>query len=417
MKRDSFSSFSSSLDQLSILSSNSTTRERSRSPSPPPSSPGDPVLFFAYGPIANEIVRKRRNIRTTSLQPAFLDGYRLSFDFGGIANVVRQRGWKVHGVLMTLASLRDLKKMQSYDIRRQVTQRLVFHYPKNGFVVDEDAVDEEEKEELESAMAYFIEYPEDVEDSLVMQQNSDNPAAERLPQESYLKLIADGMQQNGICYEYIDDAIFNVPYIPDRDVSDYQTFQRAPKVAKISFLTYQNLCAKANGEIYFVLGTSVFLLGSHDPNNPLAKWLEEHGHGKDDVTFFVQIILMNTSLDFCKRRSEVTPSHIAWAENQLVETIQQHGLEAQKVFEFIENDEESEDGPSKFFTVDKEYIVRPSALEDGGHCSEDTMATANSTSLGMDGFATNVISSPTGTKKRFKVPVFFKRMVKVNNRR
>eukprot|EP00526_Cylindrotheca_closterium_P010236 CAMPEP_0113657782 /NCGR_PEP_ID=MMETSP0017_2-20120614/31287_1 /TAXON_ID=2856 /ORGANISM="Cylindrotheca closterium" /LENGTH=401 /DNA_ID=CAMNT_0000571847 /DNA_START=201 /DNA_END=1407 /DNA_ORIENTATION=+ /assembly_acc=CAM_ASM_000147 len=398
MKRDSFSSFSSSLDQLSILST-STTRERSRSPSPPPSSSGDPVLFF---PVVNNLVRKRRNIRTTSLQPAFLDGYRLSFEFGGIANVVRARGYRVHGVLMTLASLRDLKKMQSYDIRRQVTQRLVFHYPKNGFIVDEDASDEEEKEELESAMAYFIEYPEDAAET----QLQNDPAIERLPQEGYLKLIAEGMQQNRVCYEYIEDSIFNIPYTPDRPVSDYQKFPLAPKVAKISFLTYQDLCDTANGDIYFVLGTSVFMLGSHNPNNPLAKWLEEHGHGRDDVTFFVQIVLMNPALSFCKRRSEVTPTHIEWAENQLVETTQQHGLEAKKVFEFIKDDE-SEDGPSKFFTLEeednKEYVVRPSALADGGDFSDKTMATSN---LDHAGF-----SPKDSTKKRFKVTSLFKRIV------
>lgn len=398
-KRDSCSSSGSSLDQLSILSS--STRERS--PSPPPSSPGDSVKFFAYGPIANDLVRKRRNIRTTNLQPAFLDGYRLSFEFGGIANVVRQRGYRVHGVLMTLASLRDLKKMQSYDIRRQVRQRLVFHYPKNGFVVDEDAEAEEAKEEIESSMAYCIEYPEDVEETV----SHNDPAIERLPQEGYLKLIAEGMQQNRIYYEYIEDFIFNVPYNPDLAVSDYQKIPSAPKVFKISFSTYQDLCDKANGDIYFVLGTSVFMLGTHNPNNPLAKWLEEHGHGRDDVTLFVQIVLMNQALSFCKRRCDVTPIHIEWAENQLVQTIQQHGLEAKKVFDFTKDDE-SEDCLSKLFSVeDKAYTARTSALADSGDFSDDTMATISN--LGQAGFTTS--PNDTSTKKYFKVSVFLKRMV------
>lgn len=392
MKRDSFSSFSSSLDHLSILSSST----RDRSPSPPPSSSGDPVLFFAYGPIVHNLVRKRRNIRTTNLQPAFLDGYRLSFEFGGIANVVRSRGYRVHGVLMTLASLRDLKKMKAYDIRRQVTQRLVFQYPKNGFVIDEDDLDEqEEKEQLESAMAYFIEYPEDVQDSC--QDNSTNPATmERLPQEGYLRLIAEGMQQNRVCYEYIDDSILNIPYIPDRSESDYLKFPRAPKVAKISFGTYQDLCDNAQkGDIYFVLGNSVFMLGTHNSNNPLAIWLEEHGHGRDDVTFFLQIVLMNTSLAFCKTRSEVTKSHIEWAENQLVETIQQHGLDAKKVFEFIQDDE-PEDGPSKFFTLDEEATVRPSSGE----------------FTSLDPSRMGSFTSPSSIKKRLQLPAFLKRRLR-----
>src|SRR6056300_1633707 len=122
MKRNSFSS-TLSPDQLSVISSDGK-EDLSQS-----SQTGNNILFFGYGPICNEIVRKRRNIRTSDLQAAFLDGYRLSFDFGGVANVVRQRGYRAHGVLMTLSSLRDFKKLQSYDIRRQVTQRLVFLYP------------------------------------------------------------------------------------------------------------------------------------------------------------------------------------------------------------------------------------------------------------------------------------------------
>jgi len=267
-------------------------------------------------------------------------------------------------------------------------------------VVDEDELDEEEeKQELDSSMAYFIEYPEDVQETLL--QN--DPAIERLPQEGYLRLIAEGMQQNRINYEYIEDSILNVPYSPDRHESQYRKFPYASKVAKISFQTYQDLCDNAQGDIYFVLGTSVFLLGNHNPNNPLAIWLEEHGHGRDDVTFFLQIVLMNPSLAFCKRRSEVTSSHIEWAENQLFETIQQHGLEAKKVFEFIKDDE-SEDGPSKFFTLDEEeendeatLTVRPSS----GEFSNETLDASN-----MGGF-----TSPNGgSKKRFQVSAFIKRL-------
>jgi len=382
MKRNSFTSH---ISGMSVISSERTNESQS-----PPQSPGSSILFFGYGPIVNEIVRKRRGIRTTELQAAFLDGYRLSFEFGGVANVVRQRGFRVHGVLITLNSLRDFKKLQSHDIRRQVTQRLVFNYPKGGFHYDEDEGDEEEKEELSSSMAYIIEFPDDVQETLL----SNNPVAESLPQESYLKLIADGMQQNRVMYNYIEDSILNIPYIPDRCVADYVKFPDAPKVARISFSTYQNLC-ESSEEIYFVLGDSVLWLARHDPNNPLAKWLEEHGHGKGCITFFVQIVLMNTNMPFCNRRSEVTPAHIAWAENQLSETIEQHGLQAMKIFEFVKDDE-SEDGPSKFFT-----------LEDA---KEDALSVDSQESAG----SLNPPTTPTKNKRHFKVPVFFKRMVHRN---
>lgn len=391
MKRNSFSSNVSpdrlSADQLSVISSEKEELSQSSNQT------GNNILYFAYGPIVNEVVRKRRNIRTVELQAAFLDGYRISFEFGGVANVVRHRGYRVHGVLMTLTSLRDFKKLQSYDIRRQVTQRLVFHYPKGGFNYDEDADTEEEKEELASAMAYFIEFPDDVQETLL----SNNPVEESLPQEGYLKLIAEGMQQNRVMREYIEDTILNIPYIPDRRVADYLKFPDAPKVARISFSTYQHLCetSTTNGELYFVLGDSVFSLGQHDPNNPLAKWLEEHGHGKGDITFFVQIVLMNTNMTFCRRRSEVTPAHVAWAENQLSETVQQHGLTALKIFEFVKENE-SEDGPSKFFTM-----ADAAAPEEPSVASEASLEELNH-------------PIPRRTKRRFRVSVFFKRLVQRN---
>lgn len=376
-------------DQLSVISSDKEDLSQSSTPI----ETGNNILFFCYGPICNEIVRKRRNIRTTDLRAAFLDGYRLSFEFGGVANVVRSRGYRVHGVLMTLTSLRDFKKLQSYDIRRQVTQRLVFLYPKAGFNYDEDEDAEEEKEELVSAMAYFIEFPEDVMDTML----SNNPVGESLPQESYLQLIAEGMRQNGVMPEYIEDSILNVPYIPDRCVENYLKFPDAPKVARISFSTYQNLCEtnSTNNDIYFVLGDSVFSLGQHDPNNPLAKWLEEHGHGKGDITFFVQITLMNPNMPFCRRRSEVTPAHIAWAENQLRETVEQHGLQAMKIFEFVKENE-SEDGPSKFFTM-ADAVVPEETSSVASHESGGSIEALNP-------------RRPT-SKRRFKVSVFLKRMV------
>jgi len=387
-------------DQLSVISSEREDLSQSSQQT------GNNILFFGYGPIVNEIVRKRRNIRTTDLQAAFLDGYRLSFEFGGVANVVRQRGYRVHGVLMTLTSLRDFKKLQSYDIRRQVEQRLVFHYPKGGFNYDEDEDTEEEKEELASAMAYFIEFPDDVQETLL---SNSNPVGESLPQEGYLKLIAEGMQQNKVMREYIEDSILNIPYIPDRPVNDYLKFPDAPKVARISFSTYQNLCETSTsndgGEIYFVLGDSVFSLGQHDPNNPLAKWLEEHGHGKGDITFFVQIVLMNPNMPFCRRRSEVTPAHVAWAENQLRETIQQHGLQAMKIFEFVKENE-SEDGPSKFFSMADLAVPEETSVashESGGSAELEVLNPRRPTS--------------TTSRRRFKVSVFFKRIVHRNHNR
>eukprot|EP00980_Cylindrotheca_fusiformis_P006089 scaffold1311_cov99-Cylindrotheca_fusiformis.AAC.6 len=325
-------------------------------PPSPPRSAGGSILFFGYGPIVHEMVRNRRNIRTTSVQPAFLDGYRLSFEFGGIANIVRQRGYRVHGVLMTLKSLRDWKKLQSFDLRRRVSQKLVFHYPEGGYNYDED--EEDEKQEVGCEMAYVISFPEDVQETVLYE----NPALERLPQEGYLKLLAEGLQQNRICCEYISDEVLNIPFMPDRASDDYFTFPFAPSVGKISHSTYLTICekAKVEGDLYFVMGDFIFRLGEHDPNNPLAIWIEEHGHGKGDLTYYIQLLLTDPNIPFCERKADVTPCHIAWAENQLVECIHQHGLTAKRVFQFCSRKYEEACNASSVFTKTEEFSSRPS---------------------------------------------------------
>jgi len=204
---------------------------------------------------------------------------------------------------------------------------------------------EEEKEEGEvTTLAYTIEFPEDVEAALF---DGGEPQMERLPQEGYLKLIADGMHKHRVDINYIQDEILNVPYIPDRSLEEYFKFPKARKVRKITFPTYKHLCdrAKFKGKVFFVLGDSVFRLGKHDPNNPLAAWLEEHGHGKGDCTFFVQLTLMDPCIPFCDSKADITPPLIEWAENQLVGYIQQHGLSATNVFQFAK-DGEQEDNAS-----------------------------------------------------------------------
>lgn len=118
------------------------------------------------------------------------------------------------------------------------------------------------------------------------------------------------------------------------------------------------------------------------------------------LPFFVQITLMNPNIPFCRRRSEVTPAHIAWAENQLFETVEQHGLQAMKIFEFVKENE-LEDTPSKFFTM-------------ADAVPEETSVASHESGGSLDRLNPRRTSS-TSSKRRFKVSVFFKRMVHRNS--
>ena len=59
---------------------------------------------FSFGPMVNPLVRERRGILTYDEQPAILQDYRLTFHFGGVANVVHQRGYEVHGIFMRISN-------------------------------------------------------------------------------------------------------------------------------------------------------------------------------------------------------------------------------------------------------------------------------------------------------------------------
>ena len=53
---------------------------------------------------------------------------------------------------------------------------------------------------------------------------------DRLPQERYLRVIADGMESYGVDQGYIQEEIMGVPYIPNR--TPQKSFLQIPSLAK-----------------------------------------------------------------------------------------------------------------------------------------------------------------------------------------
>jgi len=80
------------------------------------SSPDAPPSYFAYGPIVNPMVRRRRGLHTLEEKPAILPEHRLTFSYGGVAEIIPQRGYEVHGILMKMESLEEWKKFQATDV-------------------------------------------------------------------------------------------------------------------------------------------------------------------------------------------------------------------------------------------------------------------------------------------------------------
>lgn len=347
-----------------MLEEASEAMTESRSSSQSNGSSGKDIYYFGYGPICNQIVRKRRGIEVLEVEAAFVPDYRLTFAFGGIANIVKKKGFEVHGVLMKLKSHEDWKKLREHEVGNCHTMRTVIPYSVvakqqelsgGSCSEDDDYHNADDDFNATSSMtgavqAFLIEFPERVDDTLL-----DAPI-ERLPQERYLKLVAQGMRQQGVDEDYITDQLEACPFAPMRNPEEYQVFPAAKRLQKISMVKYERLCERGNveGDVYFCLGNCVFRLGEHDPENPLAKWFEAHGHGKPDCTFQITQTVIEPSIPEIEDETGVTDLHIAWAENHVVETVAQFGMTATCVYELANVTSLSKKG---FSSTDTDKII------------------------------------------------------------
>ena len=273
------------------------------------------IYYFAYGPIVNPMVRRRRHLKTREERPAVLPEFRLTFAYGGIANIVHQRGYEVHGILMKFTSLEDWKQFQTYDAGYNDSDLVK--------VVPYDA-----DEDDEPIIAYTMSMKEYDASKL-------EAPIEQLPTERYLKLIAQGMQGYNVDDDYVQDQIMSVPYVPSCKPEDYQTFpQESDRLPKITFAKYEKLCKRSN-DTYFILNNKVCRLGPHDLEHPAAMWVRERLHGKHDSTLIIHKTIVEPDLPMVDTLEELTESHHAWAENHSVEYLRKCNLTATKVYELV----------------------------------------------------------------------------------
>jgi hypothetical protein len=316
-----------------------------------PSAPTD-IYYFAYGPTVNDMVRERRGIETLSIVPAFAPDFRLTFAFGGLANIVAKTGFEVHGLLMKLKSQEDLEKLLKSDEGNVVTTRTVIPYSVRDAQDDSDESSHNADDDFcatctkGSIQAHIVEYPDHVEDTIL-----DAPI-EQLPQERYLKLIAQGMRKYNVDEDYITDHIEAIGFVPKTKPANFATFPVAKRVRAISWKEYQKICTrgKVEGDCYLVIGKRVFRCGEHDPANPVMKWIARHCHGKADCTLVMHLTVVDPDIPLIHDSKDATPLHWAWAENHAAETLAQIGISATRVYELkslARKDDASEDTSSQ----------------------------------------------------------------------
>ena len=318
------------------------------------------VYCFGYGPMVNPIVRQRRGVHTIQEQAAILPEYRLTFAFGGVASVVPQRGYDVHGIVMKCQSAADWDKIQQFEAGYYAQPVQVYGYNDNDN--DDSDSDAGGPVPIQAYVLIMLDYDESKLEKIPI---------EKLPQERYLRLLVDGMRRYGLDEDYIQDQILAVPFVPSRKPSQYQTFPaKSTPLPKITYERYQRLCQDDHNatttpttptglhnhhnnkqqpntdNLYFIVGHYVILIGEHDPHHPGTMWFRENGLGQPDVTFVLHQTVVDPDIPFCATADEITASTQAWAENHLVEFISQCGFSAQRVMELSQEEEEADESGS-----------------------------------------------------------------------
>ena len=144
------------------------------------------TYYFGYGPMVHPIVRHRRGIEVVEEQPAILRNHRLTFAFGGVASVVPQRGYEIHGIVMKCKTADDWDKLQKSEGGYYATELDVHPYGNNTAELPVFDPEEEEEDDVPPIRAkVFI--------MLEFDQSKLEKPLERIPQERYLRIIAAGM--------------------------------------------------------------------------------------------------------------------------------------------------------------------------------------------------------------------------------
>jgi len=266
---------------------------------------GSDIFYFGYGAMVNPISRARRGVETLNERPAILEDFRLTFAYGGAGNILRKRGWSVHGVVMECKAEKDWELLKEFDAGYDYIDVEVYPYG---------------SKEAVRARVFVM--------ALDELENAKLPT-EKLPQERCIRVIAAGMRKYGVDDEYVDYSILNVPYIPSRKPDEFLTFpQKSSGRGKLKVISYEEYAKKAKKKAWFLIGDRIIQLGEHDPSSNFIQMLMTRVVGQPDATWVTLQTLYDPDLPQCETREDIQPLHIAWAENQMVDTFEQAELEA-----------------------------------------------------------------------------------------
>ena len=290
--------------------------------------------------MCNPISRARRKIEGKNFWPALLPNHKIDFSNAGAASVVETKCsdtedgsshsslssssssaapaspiWEegVHGVLMEFGSEENWERTEKSEKGYNLKQ--VWVYPYN----EKRGEDQPQASSfLEPILANVFFFAGKV------------PDCEGIPQERYLKIIAEGMRHHNVCSDYVQNHILSAKCTPVRKPVDYISFPRDPE--PLPTISYDDYVKRATTDTpCFLLGGFVVDLASDLPEEsaPITKFMKHMFIGKQDIRPFLKEVFydpdaMNPESGYCFTQDSFCWQR--WSENQLTDVFNSSGL-------------------------------------------------------------------------------------------
>lgn len=278
-----------------------------------PNESDERIWYLGYGSMANPVSLKRRGIVPSQSLPVTLDGYDIEFSMNGMANIAEREGPTMHGIahLVTPQMFEELAKIESVYDYTDVTCRpydpAAAAITCRAFIVPPDKIAEHKRHLPKDGARAHLE----------------------LPSQRYIRIIAEGLRHFGADAAWVA-RIEAEPCNPARPVANWLTAPVAPEAAgAMRRFTLDELAAhKGQLPAVYAIGRKVLQarMGEGHPFEPIYRMISG-----TQACLFMLMNLYDPSLPPVEGPGDITPVHVAWAEDQAVETSHKYNFDFEQI--------------------------------------------------------------------------------------
>eukprot|EP00899_Mesostigma_viride_P017097 jgi/Mesvir1/25389/Mv01428-RA.1 len=256
-------------------------------------------LYFGFGAMCNRIGMARRGVNSLCQWPARLEGFRCSFEIGGMATLMHAEGERMHGVLHELspADASMLRESESGGNDMEEVQVIPYH-PGGGF-------------DYAPELVWVFVFKGDV------------PSWRRThPQERYIRIIAAGCQEVGVEASWIE-WLTSLAVVEDRRPEDWLRIDDSVAGRSDGYCHWSmDVVESYRGqEVVFVLGYPRQVVRiDYAPDDETGRAFGLQLFSGRDITYRTCRNLYEPLLPDAPNPEDIQPVHRQWVESMIVET-------------------------------------------------------------------------------------------------